>query len=754
MARRIMVEIIGDASSLEKSFKKASGETENFGKTLGGFAKTAGLALGAAGVGGALAIGKVGWDEYNDSVKITAQTNAVLKSTGQVAGVTAQQVDQLATSLMKKSGTDDEAIKSGENLLLTFTNVQNKAGEGNDIFNQATRTMLDMSTALGQDTSTSAIQLGKALNDPIKGVGALRRVGVSFTEAQKDQIETLVHSGKTMDAQKIILGELTKEFGGSAEMVGKTFPGQLNILHQEFNNWAGDLVAKAIPTIQNLMAELQKHWPEIQKAIQGFWQTVKPILDALVSLLAAAWPIAKKAIETFIPVLQDVGKVLKGVVDVVAGLLSGDWAKAWNGAKDIVEGVLKLVVDLVKGLAERLWTVFNATFGKLFVEPLKNAFAGIKDWLSDHWVQLLVGFFGGIPGLIWVAFQTSWGKEFVDKIEGLAAGLIEAFKNVWTLAAGSFGSATQKASGILGDIQDILISPILDAFGNLPTWIANAVKDGVDAGLAILKSAWNKLFGWLPSWAKKILGIDSPSKVFKGIGENIVDGLIQGFESMQGALLDAAKKLIGRPIDWAGHEIGGIAGKIAGAVTGAVTGGGGAGVPAPVTGAGSEPVEIGRAMAAKYGWTGGQFDALFRLWSGESGWNPNAVNPSSGAAGIPQALGHGHVFNLGDAPAQIAWGLNYIRERYGSPLAAYNAWLSRDPHWYASGGIFTSPSIIGVGEAGPEAVIPLSSHRGLGGTIVHVTVNGDVTGMELVDKVEAEFRRRARRNGPTWSLHS
>jgi hypothetical protein len=65
--------------------------------------------------------------------------------------------------------------------------------------------MTDMSVALGQDMSSSAIQLGKALNDPIKGVSALQRVGVSFTASQKEQIKTLVQSGRTMDAQKLIL---------------------------------------------------------------------------------------------------------------------------------------------------------------------------------------------------------------------------------------------------------------------------------------------------------------------------------------------------------------------------------------------------------------------------------------------------------------------------------------------------------------------------------------------------------------------
>jgi phage-related minor tail protein len=70
--------------------------------------------------------------------------------------------------------------------------------------------MTDMSVALGTDASGSAIQLGKALNDPIKGVAALQKVGVSFTESQKEQIKTLVETGDTLGAQKIILGNSTR----------------------------------------------------------------------------------------------------------------------------------------------------------------------------------------------------------------------------------------------------------------------------------------------------------------------------------------------------------------------------------------------------------------------------------------------------------------------------------------------------------------------------------------------------------------
>jgi hypothetical protein len=85
-----------------------------------------------------------------------------------------------------------------------------------------------------------------------------------------------------------------------------------------------------------------------------------------------------------------------------------------------------------------------------------------------------------------------------------------------------------------------------------------------------------------------------------------------------------------------------------------------------------------------FGWGPDQMPPLVRLWNRESGWNSFAVNPSSGAAGIAQSLGHGPV-RLGDDVGQINWGLNYIKGRYGSPAAAWGHEVA--DNWYRDGGM-------------------------------------------------------------------
>lgn len=96
---------------------------------------------------------------------------------------------------------------------------------------------------------------------------------------------------------------------------------------------------------------------------------------------------------------------------------------------------------------------------------------------------------------------------------------------------------------------------------------------------------------------------------------------------------------------------------------------------------------IGMSLAAAYGWTGSEWTALDTLWDGESGWDNRAKNPTSGAYGIPQALPASKMGSLANPPmssasAQIAWGLKYIKQVYGSPSRALAAWQSRSPHWY------------------------------------------------------------------------
>ena len=244
--------------------------------------------------------------------------------------------------------------------------------------------------------------------------------------------------------------------------------------------------------------------------------------------------------------------------------------------------------------------------------------------------------------------------------------------------------------------------------------VIGGLLGGIRAKMAgIAKWVQGNIVNPVVTWVKHWFGIKSPSTVMHGIGLNLVAGLLRGlattdgeavartiFGSLPKALASIVSKglvsvasLPGRAL----KALGGLGGKIL-SFLGIGTGGGGG--PA---------VAAGQRMAAAMGWTGANWQALKSLWMGESGWNPRALNQSSGAYGIPQSLPASKMASAGadwrtNPATQIRWGLAYIRSVYGSPLNAYRMWLSRSPHWYGHGGPFAAGQLIGVGDRGPELV--------------------------------------------------
>ncbi|XIG78299.1 hypothetical protein C1N81_37115 [Streptomyces sp. SGAir0957] len=161
-----------------------------------------------------------------------------------------------------------------------------------------------------------------------------------------------------------------------------------------------------------------------------------------------------------------------------------------------------------------------------------------------------------------------------------------------------------------------------------------------------------------------------------------------------------------------------------------------------------------KSILKNYGWGQGEFGPLKKLWEGESNWNYQARNPSSGAFGIPQALPAAKMASAGadwrtNPATQIRWGLSYIKNRpdYGSPSAAYSKWLSRSPHWYDDGGYLPPGlSLVANGTGSPEPVFTGSqwsdiraAKSGGGTTQVHADVRVFVGDREITDIVDTRI---------------
>ena len=325
----------------QRALDKVRGNFQNLGRNF---------AIAGAAFAGAAAIITKSARDLARIEKINAQTEAVLKSMGNSAGVSAKHIQDLASDLEKLTASEAENIQEGANLLLTFGNIRNQVGENNDVFDQAVKISVDLARAMGTNASGEAIRLGKALNDPIKGVSALTRVGVSFTEQQKEQIKTLAQSGDLLGAQKIILAELQAQFGGSGAAFAATFAGQVELLNHELGALGEEATMAVMPALRTMVEQLRELAPEIGTKLSAAISSVdweaftQAIVKTITFLVENAETIAKVVTALFVlNTAYNVGRVAVGLYAAASVITTAAF-----GTVTAAAGVATVAVNLFR----------------------------------------------------------------------------------------------------------------------------------------------------------------------------------------------------------------------------------------------------------------------------------------------------------------------------------------------------------------------------------------------------------------------
>jgi hypothetical protein len=583
--RKVEVAIVGDASSMVRAFRQADGAAGRFGKK-GSKMGAIGMGLLAGGAAGAaLAISQglsaalqTGISEFSEAQKVSAQTAAALKSTGGAAGVTQQHIEDMASSMQEATGLEDDMIQSSQNLLLTFTKISNAGPD--KIFDRATRATADLSVALGKDMNSSALMVGKALNDPIKGVTALGRAGVQFTAGQKGTIKSLVETGNVAGAQKMILKELETQVGGSARAFGETTPGQVEKAKRAFEDLSQGAVAAVVPlaaaVLPGLTAAIRgvtdffvANWPKMQAAAQAVWAwfsanllptfrsigtSIGSIVVSIVNFFRTNWPLIKSIVA---PILAALGGLMRttfgiigGILKTVAALLRGDFRAAWDGLKSIGSNILQGIISIIKNVPIALW---NAAKG-----ILTAAFN-----LGKQVVEFIARGIGSLPGLIKRGLSSLFGltgdagavnpaieKYFKDgqKVPQAAArGIKAGQKPLDTALAGILGKSTgtaktnapAQAQPVGSAISDGIASGVRSSGPNVGGAIADVIRQGIAQGKqeAGIKS---------PSQvAARTLGGPLAQGIAKGIRENANGPKVALVQVMKNAVASAKSALVG-----------------------------------------------------------------------------------------------------------------------------------------------------------------------------------------------------------------
>lgn len=324
---------------LGAEFAKLDNATDGLGNALKGLAASAAVAT---------ALGKIATESSN-AQQAQAQLAAVLKSTNAASGQTIDTLNAHAESLAQLTAFEDDAITSAQTLLLSFNKI---AG---DTFPRATEAVLDLASMMAAgtggvpDLKGAAIQVGKALQDPVLGVTALSRAGITFSEVQKETIKQLVDQNRLYDAQQIVLGELAVQTEGQARAVRNTLGGALRGLQNDF----GNLFELTRTESQPVIAAIQ--------ALSQVLQDIGPVMSRLVAnnipALVGAVGGLTAAFVTYTGIVKGAAltTALLGATETVMGLIA-----LAKGVKSVADAAALLNIAISAGGGAKLLVTIAA----------------------------------------------------------------------------------------------------------------------------------------------------------------------------------------------------------------------------------------------------------------------------------------------------------------------------------------------------------------------------------------------------------
>lgn len=501
----IVMSIIGKYD--DKAIAQAQKELANLGGqatsqskvmgALGGAMKVAGVAALGAAVGfGAFAVEGVGAAE--EAAKANARLDQVAKSMGFVDGAYAGATDRLktyASELSKQIAVEDESVLAVQAKLATFKNIGSTMDQAGGAMDRATQAAFDLAATGFGSAESNATQLGKALQDPVKGISALARAGVTFTEQEKEKIKALVESGRAAEAQDMILGALEKQVGGVASATA-TASDKIKVGFNELQEQVGTALLpvfeKIADTLVPIMEDLQEPLAQVAEVVGGVlseaFDAIAPVIPviakafadiagivagALGTALSALIPVLTPVLETFAALVEKIGPLLEPLLDKIAGLL----ANVLSALVPLIEPLTELVFAILEALAPILDIVVDVLM--VLVDALKPVLDAVKPLL---------------PAL----------TDLVKLVGDILTPILEALTPVIEVLASVLSDVLVRAVGLIMTALGYLII----AFSKVAPFVLNNVtKPVVTAFLTMAENvvgAAASMLGWVPGLGDKL----------------------------------------------------------------------------------------------------------------------------------------------------------------------------------------------------------------------------------------------------------
>lgn len=422
---------------------------------------------------------------------------------------------------------------------------------------------------------------------------------------------------------------------------------------------------------------------DFSKAInEVFGPVISFIVEKLTVVLAPAieyiGEVWRVLFNTISDVIGGIADIIKGVFDVLTGLLTGDGEKIkegflsiFGGLKDIVVSVFSGIIDLVSGVLKLLWDVVVAIFKSIW-DAIVNIFSGIGEWFS--------GVFQGAWDAIANIFSNlgSWfGERWADVTNALAeigSWLGEKFQEGWDAIGNIFGN--------LGSWFGEKWTDVTNALSDANTWLGDKFKQGWDA----ISNTFSKLGSWFGDRWNESKDALAEANTWLGdkfqSGRDKVNSAFEKVGSWFGDRWNDIKDGVKEADTWFGEKFESAKEK----------------TQNPFQSIGS--------------WFGDRWKDIQDALKEIPNWFKNLFNDAMDNAKSAVQSGVDALKSIFD----FEWHLPKLELPHINITGGFSlnppSFPSFNLSWYARGGVFNSPSIIGVGEAGQEAVMPLERNTG------------------------------------------